>query len=310
MNLLVITTLFVSYGAQGPTIALAQSARLDPGANPLLAAERLSEAPTPKPTPKPRAAMRGCAGPQVTFEISGRTNNHIIHMVNMLVFSQAMNYTLYMPASVSPILRHFNLSAMKDKFCIAETPVPNAIRVSVSVSFYRRHEVFSTIPKSTLRSAILLLTRNPGPHILSALRPYCSVTAAVHLRNLEGSCEARCQKNSIPPDMCDPTDEFIERSLTNCSLSHFFLASDHQLPDAEKRIAKRFQARQYAPAGDSKIARQIAVLVDLMVLSIAASRDCAVLHPMSTFTGNAWSMRGNAEHWCAHKSLDDAHADD
>ena len=50
MDLLIITTLFVSYGAQGPTIALAQSARLDPGANPLLAAERLSEAPTPKPT--------------------------------------------------------------------------------------------------------------------------------------------------------------------------------------------------------------------------------------------------------------------
>ena len=42
MNLLVITTLFVSYGAQGPTIALAQSARLDPGANPLLAAEPVS----------------------------------------------------------------------------------------------------------------------------------------------------------------------------------------------------------------------------------------------------------------------------
>ena len=310
MNLLVITTLFVSYGAQGPTIALAQSARLDPGANPLLAAERLSEAPTPKPTPKPRAAMRGCAGPQVTFEISGRTNNHIIHMVNMLVFSQAMNYTLYMPASVSPILRHFNLSAMKDKFCIAETPVPNAIRVSVSVSFYRRHEVFSTIPKSTLRSAILLLTRNPGPHILSALRPYCSVTAAVHLRKYTNQCEARCRTKGVPTDMCDPTDEFIERSLTNCSLSDFFLASDHGLPETEKRIAKRFQARQYAPAGDSKIARQIAVLVDLMVLSIAASRDCAVLHPMSTFTGNAWSMRGNAEHWCAHKSLDDAHADD
>ena len=305
MNLLVITTLFVSYGAQGPTIALAQSARLDPGANPLLAAERLSEAPTPKPTPKPRAAMRGCAGPQVTFKTFGRTNNHIIYMVNMLIFSQAMNYTLYMPASVSPILRHFNTSAMKDKFCVAETPLPHAIRVEVSISFYRRHEVFSTVPDSTLRSAILLLTRNPGPHILSALRPYCSVTAAVHLRNLEGSCEARCQKNSIPPDMCDPTDEFIERSLTNCSLSHFFLASDHQLPDAEKRIAKRFQARQYANADST-----IAVLVDLMVLSIAASRDCAVLHPMSTFTGNAWSMRGNAEHWCAHKSLDDAHADD
>ena len=40
MNLLLITTLFVGYGAQGPTIALAQSARLDPGANPRLAAER------------------------------------------------------------------------------------------------------------------------------------------------------------------------------------------------------------------------------------------------------------------------------
>ena len=105
--------------------------------------------------------------------------------------------------------------------------------------------------------------------------------------------------------MCDPTDEFIERSLTNCSLSDFFLASDHGLPETEKRIAKRFQARQYANADST-----IAVLVDLMVLSIAASRDCAVLHPMSTFTGNAWSMRGNAEHWCAHKSLDDAHADD
>ena len=315
MNLLLITTLFVGYGAQGPTIALAQSARLDPGANPLLAAERLSEAPTPKPTPKPRAAMRGCAGPQVTFEISGRTNNHIIHMVNMLVFSQAMNYKLYMPASVSPILRHFNLSAMKDKFCIAETPVPNATRVSGSVSFYRRHEVFSTgldirRPDSAFVSAILLLTRNPGPHILSALRPYCSVTAAVHLRKYTNQGEARCRTKAVQTDMCDPTDEFIERSLTNCSLSDFFLASDHGLPETEKRIAKRFQARQYAPAGDSKIARQIAVLVDLMVLSIAASRDCAVLHPMSTFTGNAWSMRGNAEHWCAHKSLDDAHADD
>ena len=199
MDLLIITTLFVSYGAQGPTIALAQSARLDPGANPLLAAERLSEAPTLKPTPKPRAAMRGCAGPQVTFETSGRTNNHIKHIVNMLVFSQAMNYTLYMPASVSPILRHFNTSAMKDKFCVAETPLPHAIRVDASISFYRRHEVFSTVPDSTFRSAILLLTRNPGPHILSALRPYCSVTAAVHLRNLEGSCEARCRRIHAPP---------------------------------------------------------------------------------------------------------------
>jgi hypothetical protein len=308
MNLLIITTLFVSYGAQGPTIALAQSARLDPGANPLLAAERLSEAPTPKPTPKPRAAMRGCAGPKVTFEINGQTNNHIINIVNMLVFSQAMNYTLYMPASVSPILRHFNTSAMKNKFCIAETPLPHAIRVNSSISFYRRHEVFSTVPDSTFRSAILLLTRNPGPHILSALRPYCSVTAAVHLRNYP-QCEARCRRKHAPPDMCDPTDEFIERSLTNCSLSDFFLASDHGLPDAEKRIAKRFQARQYAHA-DSKIAVQIAVLVDLMVLSIAASRDCALLNPVSSFTGNALSMRGNVEHWCAHKSLDDAHAGD
>ena len=110
--------------------------------------------------------------------------------------------------------------------------------------------------------------------------------------------------------MCDPTDEFIERSLTNCSLSHFFLASDHQLPDAEKRIAKRFQARQYAHADSRTVAVQIDVLVDLMVLSIAASRDCALLNPVSSFTGNVLSMRGNAEHWCAHKSLDDAHAGD
>jgi hypothetical protein len=264
--------------------------------------------------------MRGCAGPQVTFETTGRTNNHIIHIVNMLVFSQAMNYTLYMPASVSYILRQFNTSAMKDKFCVAETPLPHAIRVNSSISFYRRHEVFSndaypggfevfsTVPDSTFRSAILLLTRNPGPHILSALRPYCSVTAAVHLRNYP-QCEARCRRKHAPTGMCDPTDEFIERSLTNCSLSDFFLASDHGLPDAEKRIAKRFQARQYAHA-DSKIAARIAVLVDLMVLSIAASRDCALLNPVSSFTRNALSMRGNAEHWCAHKSLDDAHAGD
>jgi len=44
-----------------PTIALAQSARLDPGANPLLAAERLSEAPTPKPTPKPMSISSSSA---------------------------------------------------------------------------------------------------------------------------------------------------------------------------------------------------------------------------------------------------------
>lgn len=230
----------------------------------------------------------------ISFSRYGRTNNNLIQLSNMMVFSRQSHTMLCVPPFMTDLVHMFDISKAQRFFCIrlnCTTPLQNVL--NDSISFRRRHTLFRGITYRERQHALALLLRYPKPSLLRLVQPFCNITAAVHVRHLEGGCNRRMQQHFAGRDIriCSPNPAFVRQSLRHCSLHRIFVASDRQRPQIDKQLLNHFDnAVSYRGPSD--------VLVDLMVLTIANSKHCAVLNAASTFTRNAIFMRANAKFWC------------
>ena len=238
--------------------------------------------------------MVSCNGHALSFSPAGRTNNNLVQMATMMVLSKLTGSPVCIPSVLKPFVDHFDLAESRRSFCISNH-CPSTTNITAEVSFHRRHPLLHAVNRSVFDDALALLLKHPKGDLRKELAPFCTVTAAVHVRNLEGSCERRLHYNRSLTPICNLTPTFVRDSLSHCSLKEVYVASDHQLPLVEQRLVSHFHASRYDRASSTR-----ALLVDLMVLAIAAARDrCALLNPVSTFSRNALALRPSANNWCA-----------
>ena len=156
--------------------------------------------------------------------------------------------------------------------------------------YFGAHPLLANIPSGRFNSIVVSLLKKPLPDLRQRVKPYCSVGSAIHVRSMEGACNT-LMKSESNRNFCNITPKFVKYVLHECPLTtQVYMASDRQQLQTEERLRQEFKVVQYFGKD--------AVLVDLMVLTIAASRGCALLNPASTFTQNALILIPNVMSWC------------
>lgn len=227
--------------------------------------------------------------PRITFHMYGQTNNHVIQLANMLWSSRQKRQNLIVPPRLRWIPTLFDIDALHHDYCFSfQASVSMSVTASASFSM----PGLNATSKLEIAKIVAALFQRPLPVMRKLLKPWCSITSAIHLRNMDGECKDRVQKYQ-PRDgyhVCHMSNAYIKSKLGTCSTDRVFLATDNQRPMDTKRIQNAFNASRYT--GNH------AIIVDLLLLAYAQKMHCAVLNPLSSFTRNAHAISTNAFEWC------------
>ena len=128
----------------------------------------------------------------ITFKRYSRFNNNVIQLSFMLWLSNRTHTTLHIPSFVQTWLRYFDLVDVTAHFCITYDLPADARVYTSKQSFYKRVPEWHPQYGAQLQDIKALIFRRPVHELVLVVRPYCDVTATVHLRNLEGECVEHC----------------------------------------------------------------------------------------------------------------------
>ena len=267
-----------------------------------------------------RDHCEACSNRYVTFRLSGQLNNHLRQLENVVEWAQRHCVSVMLPARLSAeLVDDFDLSELTIPQCIIKfNGSLNPCAITATVAWKRSLLLNSTasdagllnstlplyralfsVPKTTLVRAVGCAMQRIGktaqntsllctqPMAISFQRQRLQY-AALHLRGMDGNCQARLRARNITTEYCRMDPVWVQQQFalqrSPCAALPLYIATDWQAPHAVNLLLKSKTMNASVMHRDKRhiqLRKSTKVWVDIFMLAMSS---CTLLNPASSFT--------------------------